>query len=94
MKDSSLPVGLFKWTVENNNTEDIDVSIMFTWQCGSASDSFELRDVKTKEFSHSNYDTQLTGVSISQQLCKMPLEYCIAAQTSVTYMFFLYSIKT
>jgi len=37
-KDSSLPVSLLNWTVENNNSEDIEVSLMFTWQSGSASD--------------------------------------------------------
>ena len=33
--DSSLPVAVFNWTIENNNNEDIDLSLMFTWQSGS-----------------------------------------------------------
>ncbi|XP_052526135.1 non-lysosomal glucosylceramidase [Tympanuchus pallidicinctus] len=34
-KDSSLPVGVFIWEVENNNEEPVDVSIMFTLQNGT-----------------------------------------------------------
>jgi len=35
MKDSSLPVASFVWSVENLNDESIEVSLMFTWQAGS-----------------------------------------------------------
>lgn len=34
-KDSSLPVSVFKWTLHNENKEDADLSLMFTWQSGS-----------------------------------------------------------
>ena len=34
-KDSSLPAAIFKWTINNNNNEDVDFSLMFTWQSGS-----------------------------------------------------------
>ncbi|NXD73580.1 GBA2 glucosylceramidase, partial [Eolophus roseicapillus] len=33
-KDSSLPVGVFIWEVENGRDEDVDVSIMFSMQNG------------------------------------------------------------
>eukprot|EP00794_Sanderia_malayensis_P009762 gene9762-10761_t len=33
-KDTSLPVGMFVWTVENLGKEDIDVTIMFSFQNG------------------------------------------------------------
>ena len=47
-KDSSLPVGLFSWTVFNENqNQDIELSLMFTWQSGSATDKFKLTNVTT-----------------------------------------------
>lgn len=39
-KESSYPVGSFVWTVENtSDTEEVEVSIMFTWQNGTGSDN-------------------------------------------------------
>lgn len=85
-KDSSLPVGLFNWTIENKNTEDIELSLMFTWQSGSSSDKFELTDVSSKSFTdYVNYNTSISGVCINQKLKNMPLEYCIAAKKTVIY---------
>ena len=86
-KDSSLPVGLFNWTVENNNSEDIELSLMFTWQSGSASDKFELSDVSSKAFNgYSNFDTNISGVILSQKIKNIPLQYCIAAKNTVRYI--------
>ncbi|XP_031554727.1 non-lysosomal glucosylceramidase-like [Actinia tenebrosa] len=33
-KDTSLPVGVFIWTIENNNDEEVEVAIMFSFQNG------------------------------------------------------------
>uniref|UniRef100_A0A8D0E4M1 Non-lysosomal glucosylceramidase n=1 Tax=Salvator merianae TaxID=96440 RepID=A0A8D0E4M1_SALMN len=33
-QDTSLPVGVFVWEVENNSSEDVEVSIMFTFRNG------------------------------------------------------------
>ena len=89
-KDSSLPVCLFDWTIENENSEEIELSLMFTWQAGSASDKFELTEVSSKSFTnYSNFNTCCSGVTISQKLRNMPLDYCIAVKNSenckVTY---------
>jgi non-lysosomal glucosylceramidase len=82
-KDSSLPVSLFNWTIENKNKEDIDFSLMFTWQAGSGSDKFELTDVSSKSFKDfKNFDQNISGVCINQKLRNMPLEYGIAARKS------------
>ncbi|XP_065059561.1 non-lysosomal glucosylceramidase-like [Rhopilema esculentum] len=40
-KDTSLPVGVFVWTVENLGNEEIEVSIMFTFQNGTGGPSDE-----------------------------------------------------
>jgi non-lysosomal glucosylceramidase len=83
-KDSALPVGLFNWTVENRNLEDIEFSLMFTWQAGSGSDKFDLTDVNSKPFTEYNSsNATVTGVTINQKLKNMPLEYVIAAKKTV-----------
>ena len=86
-KDSSLPVTLFNWIVDNKNTEDIELSLMFTWQAGSSSDKFELTDVSSQSFQNfTNYNTSISGCLIKQKLRGMPLEYCIAADKSVRFL--------
>lgn len=71
-KDSSLPCALFEWTIENNSSEDLEVSIMFTWQCGSASDRFKCTNVSSQSFEN--------GVIISQKLNGLNLDYILAAK--------------
>ena len=57
---------------------------MFTWQSGSSSDKFKLTNVSSKSFKqYNNYDTNISGVLINQNLKDMPLEYCISAKKSV-----------
>jgi hypothetical protein len=83
-KDSSLPVTLFNWTVENSNLEDIELSLMFTWQAGSASDRYELTGVSSGSFKNfEKFDTKQSGVVINQNIKNMPLQYCIAAKQTV-----------
>ena len=85
-KDSCLPVGLFNWTVENNNDEDIEFALMFTWQSGSASNKFELKRFDSRSFEKNG----IAGVVLSQSLKNMPLDYCLAARQSVSFYFFLF----
>ena len=87
-KDSSLPVGVFGWTIENNNDEEIEISLMFTWQSGSSSNKFKLTDVTSKSFNETNSsDVNLTGCMINQKLKNMPLEYCIGVEKKVFFIF-------
>ena len=81
-KDTSLPVGLLNWTLENNNEEEVEIALMLTWQSGSASTKFELTDVKAVPFEHTNYGVTNAGVLLGQKLKDMPLEYAIAAKKS------------
>ena len=87
-KHSSLPCGLFTWTVENHNSsEDVEMSLMFTWQSGSASDKFELSDVSSKAFvDYNNFDNSITGVIIDQKIKGIPLQYCVAAKNTVGFL--------
>ena len=89
-KDSSLPCALFNWTIENNNKEDIELSLMFTWQSGSSTDKFELTDVSSAPFSSYKKEGQnITGMLLKQKLRGIPLEYCVSAKSdgdvNVTY---------
>jgi non-lysosomal glucosylceramidase len=84
-KDTSLPCGLFIWTCENFNAEEIELSLTFTWQSGSASAKFELTDVVSSSFKdYTSNSTQISGVIINQKLKNIPLEYCISAKKTVT----------
>lgn len=86
-KDSSLPVALFNWTIENANDEEIELALMFTWQSGTPSNKFELKDVKSKPFENNSPNgTNLSGVLLSQKLKGMPLEYCVAAVKKVLFL--------
>ena len=80
-----MPVCLFDWTIANNNDEEIELALMFTWQSGSSSDQFELKDVKSKSFSDSSSTNHINmaGVILSQKLKNMHLEYCLAANKTV-----------
>ncbi|CAF2632217.1 unnamed protein product [Rotaria sp. Silwood2] len=76
-KDSSLPVASFVWYIENLNDEPVEVSIMFTWQAGSASNEFLCKDISHESIHISKDDISATGISIKQTLRDMNLEYCI-----------------
>ena len=82
-KDSSLPATLFNWTAENNNDEEIELSLMFTWQSGPSGKRIQLTNVKSMPFEHENFGASVSGVTLSQNINEMPLEYCISAQNSV-----------
>jgi len=88
-KDSSLPVSVFKWTLHNENKEEADLSLMLTWQSGSASDRFELTDVSSAPVDFTSEDITSSGVIINQKLNDNKLEYCISAKhtpnATVTY---------
>jgi non-lysosomal glucosylceramidase len=83
--DSTLPIALFNWNIENQSDSDIELSLMFTWQSGSASNMFDLSDVSSESFELNDYQTQASGVLIHQKLKKMNLDYCVAAKKTVNY---------
>ncbi|CAF0772366.1 unnamed protein product, partial [Didymodactylos carnosus] len=75
-KDSSLPIAVFDWYIENLNDEPVEVSLMFIWQSGSASQEFSCTNV-THEFITTSHGH---GFSINQLLREMKLEYCVVAK--------------
>ncbi len=85
-KDSSLPATIFDWTIENNNSEEIELSLMFTWQSGTSGKTFQLTDVKSEPFKCSNFDVDASGVVLGQKLKNMNLDYCVAVKNVCLYM--------
>jgi non-lysosomal glucosylceramidase len=82
-KDSSLPVASFLWYIENLNDEPVEVSLMFTWQAGSASQEFLCQDISHESINVSDEGITANGVSIKQILRDMKLEYCIMGKKEV-----------
>ncbi|CAF1654352.1 unnamed protein product, partial [Adineta ricciae] len=76
-QDSSLPVASFVWYIENLDDEPAEISLMFTWQAGSASDEFFCDAITHESVKVSDEDLSAAGISIRQKLREMKLEYCI-----------------
>ena len=93
-KDSSLPASIFDWTIENHNNEDIELSLMFTWQSGTSGKTFKLTGVKSEPFNHSNYGADASGVILRQNLKEMNLDYCIGVKNVCAPFFLLVFILT
>ncbi|CAF0909888.1 unnamed protein product [Adineta ricciae] len=82
-KDSSFPVASFLWYIENLNDEPVEVSLMLTWQAGSASQEFVCRDISHQTINAAQDDITAVGVTIQQVLREMNLEYCIMGKKEI-----------
>lgn len=79
-KDSSLPIAMFNWTIENFNNEEIELALMLTWQSGSTSGKeFLIKNANSECFE----DDIMTGVILNQKLKEMSLEYCLTVEKQV-----------
>lgn len=82
-QDSSLPVGVFAWDIENKNDYALDVSIMFTMLNGSGH-----RDDKSGGHWNEPFHLEKDGESVSGVLLHHctpvnPYTLCIAAREQV-----------
>lgn len=82
-QDSSLPVAVFAWDIENKNDYDLDVSIMFTMLNGSGH-----RDDKSGGHWNEPFHLEKEGKSVSGVLLHHctpvnPYTLCIAAREQV-----------
>ena len=94
-QDTSLPVCVFIWDIENNNDEEVEVSIMFTFQnsdgtpnevsAGHFNESFTC-----KVGAHSSTDnhvhekrnsSEVTGVLLHHEHPTQPYTFGIAAKS-------------
>lgn len=82
LQDSSLPVAVFVWSVENTGDEEAEVSIMFTFQSGQGG-WVTGQDVSTNVFTSSEAGQPVSGVTIHQEFKDMPCVYAISAKQAV-----------
>ncbi|XP_067928996.1 non-lysosomal glucosylceramidase-like isoform X1 [Watersipora subatra] len=82
-KDSSLPVGLFVWTIENSSEQDLDISIVFTFQSGIGRRKVDnAGGMWNERFSYSPEPAgqTISGIGIHQKLNEMNCTYLLAAK--------------
>ncbi|KAF4532276.1 hypothetical protein B566_EDAN007248 [Ephemera danica] len=77
-KDSSLPVAVFVWSIENHGDESLDVSITFTFKNGMGGKSDKKGGCWTECFEEP--DDKIFGVMIHQTIRGMNCTYGIASR--------------
>ncbi|XP_060068872.1 non-lysosomal glucosylceramidase-like [Ylistrum balloti] len=78
-KETSFPMGVFAWSVENNGSEPLDVSIVFTFKNGTGSKTDSVGECQNEAFESDAEGTQVTGVLIRHSLRDIKCTYGIAA---------------
>lgn len=67
----------FIWTAENNGTEPLDVSIMFTFKNGRGVKDDGNGGCHNHVFDENSEGRQVSGVSINHNIQDMKCTYCI-----------------
>lgn len=79
-KDSSLPVAVFVWDIENKNDYALDVSIMFTMVNGSGQKDDKSGGHWNEPFHLEKEGESVSGVLLHHQTPANPYTLCIAAR--------------
>ncbi|XP_015230933.1 PREDICTED: non-lysosomal glucosylceramidase [Cyprinodon variegatus] len=79
-KDSSLPVAVFVWDIENKNDYDLDVSIMFTMVNGSGDNNDKSGGHWNEPFHLEKDGEAVSGVLLHHCTPVNPYTLCIAAR--------------
>ncbi|RXN21558.1 non-lysosomal glucosylceramidase [Labeo rohita] len=79
-KDSSLPVAVFVWDIENKNDYALDVSIMFTMVNGSGHKDDKSGGHWNEPFHLEKDEESVSGVLLHHQTPVNPYTMCIAAR--------------
>ncbi|XP_016103390.1 non-lysosomal glucosylceramidase-like [Sinocyclocheilus grahami] len=79
-KDSSLPVAVFVWDIENKNDYALDVSIMFTMVNGSGHKDDKSGGHWNEPFHLEKDGESVSGVLLHHQMPVNPYTLCIAAR--------------
>ncbi|KTG42725.1 hypothetical protein cypCar_00005284 [Cyprinus carpio] len=79
-KDSSLPVAVFVWDIENKNDYALDVSIMFTMVNGSGHKDDKSGGYWNEPFHLEKDGESVSGVLLHHQTPVNPYTLCIAAR--------------
>ncbi|XP_035004374.2 non-lysosomal glucosylceramidase [Hippoglossus stenolepis] len=79
-QDSSLPVAVFVWDIENKNDYDLDVSIMFTMVNGSGHKNDKSGGHWNEPFQLEKEGETVSGVLLHHRTPVNPYTMCIAAR--------------
>lgn len=82
-QDSSLPVAVFVWDIENKNDYALDVSIMFTMVNGSGHKDDKSGGHWNEPFHLEKEGESVSGVLLHHQTPVNPYTLCIAAREKV-----------
>lgn len=84
-QDSSLPVAVFVWDIENKNDYDLDVSIMFTMVNGSGHKDDKSGGHWNEPFHLEKEGEAVSGVLLHHCTTVNPYTLCIAAREQVWF---------
>lgn len=84
-QDSSLPVAVFVWDIENKNDYALDVSIMFTMVNGSGQKDDKSGGHWNEPFHLEKEGESVSGVLLHHQTPTNPYTLCIAARQKVKH---------
>lgn len=82
-QDSSLPVAVLVWDIENKNEYDLDVSIMFTMVNGSGQKDDKCGGHWNEPFHLEKEGEAVSGVLLHHCTAVNPYTLCIAAREQV-----------
>ncbi|KAJ1212624.1 hypothetical protein NDU88_000279 [Pleurodeles waltl] len=89
-KDTSLPVGIFVWEIENGNEEDIEITIMFTMRNGAGTPSDKDGGHWNEPFCVQEEGEKISGVLLHHVAAVNPYTLSVSARstvgTDVTYL--------
>lgn len=80
-KETSFPMGVFAWSVENNGSEALDISIVFTFKNGTGSKDDALGACHNEPFESDAEGKPVSGVLIHHSLRDLRCTYAIATET-------------
>lgn len=79
--DSSLPCAVFIWSIENNSSKDLYVSITFTFQSGTGDVRDNRGEKWSERFEIADIDDDIYGVMMHQKIRGMPCTYAISSRS-------------
>lgn len=82
-KDTSLPVGIFVWEIENGNEDDIDISIMFTMRNGAGTQSDKDGGHWNEPFCVQEEGEKISGVLLHHVAAVNPYTLSVSASSKV-----------
>lgn len=83
-QESSLPAAVFVWTIENNSTDDLDISIMFSFKNGRGVKEDKEGGCWNEPFKCDSEGGDVSGVLIHQTFRDMDCTYALSAAQRVS----------